>query len=211
MKILVTAGPTREAIDPVRFISNKSSGKMGYALAAAAKKRGHQVYLVSGPVCINPPGGVRTVRVVTAEEMLKGIKKIFKKVDVLVMAAAVADWRPERQYFKKIKKRSMSRSIKLVRNPDILEEISPVKGRKILVGFAAETGNPRSEAMRKLKDKGLDMIIGNDVSRADSGFEVDYNRAMLIYPDGRIKMFPRLLKTKLAELIIKEIEILSKK
>jgi len=210
MKILITAGPTREAIDPVRFISNKSSGKMGYAIADVAAKRGHKVKLISGPVCLNVPRNVNAIRVVTAMEMLRAVEENFSWADVLIMAAAVADWRPSKVFSEKIKKRMKVRSIQLIRNPDILRKICHVKGNKIVVGFAAETRNLIKEATRKLKEKKLDMIVANDVSESRSGFEVDYNRGVLIFPDGTLKTLPVMLKKKMAFIILKEVERLYK-
>ncbi len=206
MKIIVTAGPTREPIDPVRFISNRSSGKMGYALAAAARRRGHKVVLVSGPVSIDPPPGVRLVKVVTAADMLSAIKEKIGWCDALVMSAAVADWRPAKFSKKKIKKNNMPDCLPIARNPDILLALIPKKGKRIFVGFAAETGRVRGEALRKLREKNLDMIVANDVSRKDSGFETDNNRVTLFSAGGAHLKLPLMPKRKIAELIIRLIE-----
>lgn len=206
MNILVTAGPTREPIDPVRFIGNRSSGKMGYAVAAAARKRGHSVILVSGPVSIASLAGVKLVKVITAAEMLSAVKRNIEWCDALVMAAAVADWRPAKSSRKKIKKDQMPASLRLARNPDILLAVAPQKGKRIFVGFAAETGHPRAEALRKLKRKKLDMIVANDVARADSGFEVDTNRVTFYSASGAQKKMPLLSKTQVAERIVKWLE-----
>lgn len=206
MNILVTAGPTREPLDPVRFISNRSSGRMGYAVAAAARSRGHEVTLVTGPTSVRPPAGVRVVRVTTAREMLSAVLAHARKCDALVMAAAVSDWRPERFSRTKLKKTSASPVLRLVRTPDILARVSKMPGRRIVVGFAAETGNPAPEARRKLAEKKLDLIAANDVSRRDAGFDVPTNRLILIPAGGRIQRLPLMSKRRAAAIIVKWIE-----
>lgn len=202
MKILVTAGPTREPIDPVRYISNRSSGKMGYAVAAAARERGHEVVLVSGPVALEPPAGVEVVRVVTAEEMCRTVQHKVAWCDALVMVAAVADWRPAEVHTQKIKKDSAPMILRLEPTPDILKTILPQKGHRMFVGFAAETENAVAEARRKLTEKGLDAIAVNDVSRPDSGFEVDRNRVTLLARDGGSEALPLMSKRDLAARIV---------
>lgn len=183
--ILITAGPTREAIDPVRFISNRSSGLMGYALAAAAAERGANVTLISGPVSHIPHALVNTIRVDTAETMRLSVLERFDTCDVLIMAAAVADWRPERVASKKMKKNSHDHlMINCVKTSDILAEIATIRRNQIVVGFAAETGDPRPEANRKLTRKHLDFIVANDVSRPDAGFDVMTNAGYLISKSG---------------------------
>jgi len=206
MKILITAGPTREPIDPVRFISNRSSGKMGYALADIAFKRGHSVVLISGPVALKPPKGVCCVNVTTAADMLAAVRKNIKKCDALVMAAAVSDFRPAIFAAKKIKKNAISLSLPLKLNPDILKTVASAKGKRIFVGFAAETGRLRPEALRKLRDKNLDLIAANDVSRPDAGFETDTNRVTLFSAGGKSETLPLMTKEKAAERITAWIE-----
>lgn len=198
MKILITAGPTREPIDPVRFISNRSSGKMGYAIARAAAGRGHNTVLVSGPVCLTAPGKVRLVNVLTADEMLAAVSDNLEWCDALVMAAAVCDWRPVVVSGQKIKKGGKPPSLVLEQTPDILASIAGAKGRRIFVGFAAETGNPVAEAARKLTAKNLDLIVANDVSRTDSGFEADTNQVSLLDSAGGARHLPLMSKDSVA-------------
>ena len=187
MQVLVTAGPTREALDPVRFVSNRSSGKMGYAVAAAALEAGHAVRLISGPVALAAPRGAQLVRVTTAAEMLAAVQKHVRACDVLVMAAAVADWRPKNIAPLKLKKSAGPPRIEWEATPDILESIAPLKKKsQVFCGFAAETDRVAQEAKRKLRKKNLDAIAANDVSKKDRGFESDRN-ALTIFPaDGRV-------------------------
>ncbi len=208
MRILVTAGPTREALDPVRFISNRSSGKMGYAVAAAARDRGHTVRLISGPVCLPPPPGLEVVRVVSAADMLEAVVQHVETCEVLVMAAAVADWRPRVVSAQKLKKHLSGRSqvLELVRTPDILATIGSLKGSRVFVGFAAETENLEAEARRKLAAKGLDLIVANDVSRLDAGFEVDTNAVTLFTAAENAVCLPLQPKAAVAEAIVDWIE-----
>lgn len=206
MKLLVTAGPTREPLDPVRFISNRSSGKMGYAVASAALKRGHAVVLISGPVVLRPPAGARCVNVNTAADMLAAVRKNIKKCDALVMAAAVSDWRPAEFSRGKIKKHKMPALLPLVQNPDILVAVAPAKEKKIFVGFAAETGNLRAEARRKLREKNLDLIVANDIRRPDAGFEADTNRVTLFFAGGKHEELPLMAKENVADHIVAWIE-----
>lgn len=182
--ILITAGPTREEIDPVRYISNHSSGKMGYALARAARRRGAQVLLISGPTALAKPDGVTVVTVTSAVEMQGEVMARVAACDVVIKAAAVADYRPLVRNSTKIKKNSDSATIELVKNPDILAGLGSMKQRPFLVGFAAETDALAENAAKKLIEKNLDMIIANDVSQADAGFNVDTNRALLFFKDG---------------------------
>ncbi len=205
MKILVTAGPTREPMDPVRFLSNRSSGKMGYAVAAVAKQRGHEVILVSGPVALEPPD-VHVIQVVTAEQMYEAVDKNVEWCDALVMAAAVADWRPAVISNRKIKKADAAPVIYLERTPDILKRVSVKKDKRIFVGFAAETENLEDEARRKLQEKNLDLIVANDVSATDAGFEVDDNRVVLLPKAGGPEPLPLMSKQQVAERIIAWIE-----
>lgn len=215
MKVLVTAGPTREAIDPVRFISNRSSGKMGYAVAAAAKRAGHKVCLVSGPVALEPPRGVELVRATTAAEMLAAVKKRVRGCDLLVMAAAVADWRPKKIAARKLKKSAGPPRIEWVPTPDILRTIAPLKKKtQTFCGFAAETNRLAPEAQRKLREKNLDAIAANDVSKKGCGFESDFNALTIFLADGRAVRGARTTKTRCAERlldVLTEISALKKK
>ena len=206
MNVLVTAGPTREFLDPVRFLSNRSSGKMGYALAMAAAEREHKVILVSGPVTIPPPDGVTVVPVVSALDMLAAVEKHIEWCNAFVMCAAVADWRPESRFPEKLKKTEMSPTLKLVRNPDILETVKERKGNRMFVGFAAETGSIMEEAERKMREKRLDMIVANDVSKPDSGFAVDNNRVTILAPGADPEYLPLMNKSSVAVRIIERIE-----
>ncbi len=206
MRFLITAGPTREPIDPVRFLSNRSSGKMGYAVAAAARAREHEVVLVSGPVSLEPPAGVEVVKVTTAEEMLEAVLGRIDKCDALVMAAAVADWRPVQARAQKIKKSESVSALQLARTPDILKRVAARKGARLFVGFAAETENLLEESERKLREKNLDLIVANDVSRSDAGFEVDTNRVTLLSADGERRELPLMPKSEVAKQIVEWIE-----
>ncbi|MCX6338501.1 MAG: hypothetical protein NTX71_01095 [Candidatus Aureabacteria bacterium] len=198
---LITAGPTREYLDPVRFFSNPSTGKMGYALARTARDRGAKVILVSGPVALRAPGGVRLVRVESANEMRREVMR--RRADVVIMAAAVADYRPEKRLSRKMKKGSRQINVPMARTGDILAELGRKKGNRILVGFAAETGALVREARRKLREKDLDMIVANDVFRPDAGFASDYNRAVIIDRDGNVTRLARMRKDALARIIIR--------
>ncbi|MEJ2745421.1 MAG: phosphopantothenoylcysteine decarboxylase [bacterium] len=199
---LVTAGPTREYLDPVRFLSNPSTGKMGYAIARAARARGSKVILVSGPVSLGPPKGVRTIHVESSEEMRKAVMRAIKDASIVIMSAAVADYRPHRRLSRKMKKGACRIDLPMVRTRDILAELGWKRGNRILVGFAAETGKPEREARRKLEEKNLDLIVANDVSRRDSGFASDYNRAVIIGRAGKVTRFPRMRKDFLAKVIV---------
>ena len=203
--LMVTAGPTREEIDPVRYISNHSSGKMGYALARAAVRRGARVILVSGPTCLPLPSDVETICVESACEMQVAVMKRVSQCDVVIKAAAVADYRPVERKTDKIKKHSESMTIQLQKNPDILAELGATFQRPFLVGFAAETDNLAEYAARKLNEKNLDMIVANDVSQADAGFNVDTNRALLLFRDGRSEECRLMAKDELAEKILDNI------
>lgn len=202
MKILVTAGPTREFLDPVRFLSNRSSGRMGYAIAEAAASRGHEVVLVSGPVSLRPPEGVEVVDVVSAQEMLGAVTARIAWCEVLVMCAAVADWRPKVRSELKLKKRGMSATLELVPNPDILSAVAPLKGNRLFIGFAAETNDVMEEARGKLSRKGLDMIVANDVTQPGAGFEVDTNIVTLIADAGTEEALPLMSKSDVAVRIL---------
>ena len=202
MTFLISAGPTREFIDPVRFISNRSTGKMGFAVAAAAVAAGHSATLVAGPVSLATPAGVRRIDVVSALDMLAALEAELDAADVLVMAAAVADWRPATTAASKLKKTSMAPSIPLVPNPDILRALAPRKGSRVFVGFAAETGDPAAEASRKLSEKGLDLICANDVTAPGAGFGVDTNVVTLIGAGGYRRQLPLMAKAEVARHIV---------
>jgi len=201
-QVLITAGPTREEIDPVRFLSNHSSGKMGYALAMAAFRRGAAVTLISGPTCLDDPYGVETVRVVTAEEMRSAVLGYFGKSSIAIMTAAVADYRPMTRSGEKIKKKDATNTLQLVKNPDILAELGVMKEDRLLAGFAAETDNLLENAGEKLRRKNLDMIVANDVSREGAGFAVDTNVVKLLFRDGTVEDLPMMLKSELADIIL---------
>ncbi|MFN2351212.1 MAG: phosphopantothenoylcysteine decarboxylase [Kiritimatiellia bacterium] len=207
MRLLVTAGPTREPLDPVRYLSNRSSGKMGYAVASAAAARGHAVVLISGPVALPPPPDVRLVRVNTAAEMLGAVQSELADCEALIMAAAVADWRPVFIAGQKIKKHAGNLTVELEPTADILRHIKSDKGARLFVGFAAETGDPLPAARAKLQAKGLDFIVANDVSRSDIGFDVDHNQVTLLHVDGRTDHWPKMTKTETAERLIRELEL----
>lgn len=203
--ILVTAGPTQEAIDPVRFISNRSSGKMGYALAAAAHKSGARVILVSGPTALPVPIGVEPISVRTADEMKKVVYAHMPEVDVFIMAAAVSDYRPRVVSVGKIKKNGLPQAVELEETTDILAERPEGKRGQIVVGFAAETENVIENAQKKLKRKRLDLIIANDVTEEGAGFDVDTNIVHLLTASGKRTSCPKMSKQEIAELILKAV------
>ncbi|TKB09324.1 bifunctional phosphopantothenoylcysteine decarboxylase/phosphopantothenate--cysteine ligase CoaBC [Desulforhopalus sp. IMCC35007] len=204
-RILVTAGPTREAIDPARFLGNRSSGKMGYALARCAKRRGAQVILVSGPTALSQPHGVERVDVKSAREMAKAVHFHAEDCDVIIKAAAVADYRPETSFTEKVKKEGIDLNLALIQNPDILFELGKKKKQgQVLVGFAAESENLRQEGQRKLDRKNLDLIAVNDISATSSGFEVDTNKVLLIDRSGE-QQLPLTTKDGTADLILDRI------
>lgn len=202
LRFLITAGPTREPIDPVRFISNPASGRMGFALAQAAMKAGHTVCLVTGPTCLEPPEADEVIRVTTAAEMRDAVLNRLPESDALIMAAAVADYRPKIFSEKKLKKGAISFSLPLERTPDILSECMVTKGSRVHVGFAAETENVIENARAKLEAKGLDMIVANDLTAPGAGFQVETNHATLLWRDGRIEAMPLMTKADLAAHII---------
>jgi len=203
--IMVTAGPTREEIDPVRYISNYSSGKMGYALARVAARRGARVILVSGPVRLDPPYGVEVVEVTSAEGMRQVVMNRVDDCSVVIKAAAVADYRPVERSGSKVKKQARDLTLQLTRNADILAELGALEKRPFLVGFAAETDNLESYAFKKLHEKNLDMIVANDVSQSDAGFNVETNRALLLFRDSRVVECPLMPKDELAHVILDHI------
>ncbi|MBI5663965.1 MAG: bifunctional phosphopantothenoylcysteine decarboxylase/phosphopantothenate--cysteine ligase CoaBC [Nitrospirae bacterium] len=199
--ILITAGPTAEPIDPVRYISNRSSGKMGYAIARAALRRGADVTLISGPSSLEPPRGVTFIPVERASEMEAEVFKRFKKSTSVIMAAAVSDYSPTDIAKVKIRKKD-EMSLKLKKNADILRELGKKKGGRVLVGFAAESGKDIKSAVAKLKAKNLDLIVLNDISRKDVGFDVDTNEVTLINKKGRIMEYPIMKKIEVADIIL---------
>jgi phosphopantothenoylcysteine decarboxylase / phosphopantothenate---cysteine ligase len=200
--VLITAGPTYEPIDPVRFLGNRSSGKMGYAIAQAALERGATVTLISGPTALQPPAGAKLIRVQTAQQMLEAVQRQFHDCEVFIAAAAVADYRPERVYPLKRKRTARAWNLRLVPNPDILGTVARAKGHRLLIGFAAETDKALLHAREKLIRKGLDLIAVNDVLEPGSGFEVDTNRLTLLYADGRVEPLPLLPKQAAARRLI---------
>ncbi len=202
MKMVVTAGPTREWLDPVRFLSNPSTGRMGFAVATAAARRGHEVVLVAGPVALPTPKGVCRINVTTAREMLAAVQEAVQGADAFVATAAVADWRPAQTASSKLKKREMSGVLRLVRNPDILKTISC----RVKVGFAAETDDVLNEAARKCREKRLAFIVANDVTEKGSGFGTMTNRVTFVYPDGTRHALPLLSKRRVATEIVRAVE-----
>jgi phosphopantothenoylcysteine decarboxylase/phosphopantothenate--cysteine ligase len=198
-RLVITAGGTREPIDPVRYIGNYSSGKMGYALAEAARNRGGEVTLITAPAAISPPLGVEVIQVQTAIQMRQAVIEKAVGADVLIMAAAVADYRPEVVNQKKMKRKPDKLTIELTRTPDILAEVS---GDLIKVGFAAESEEMVENATRKLQDKGLDFIVANDITSPDSGFAVDTNRVIIIDRNGKVDRLPLMLKSEVAHRIL---------
>jgi phosphopantothenoylcysteine decarboxylase/phosphopantothenate--cysteine ligase len=204
LRILISAGPTVEPIDPVRYLTNRSSGKMGYALARAAARRGAEVVLVSGPTTLKPPFGISFFPVMTAEEMHRLVFENREGCDIVIKAAAVSDYRPRECAGQKIKKEADSLTLELIRNPDILACLGDTKAASpcILVGFAAETEDLLTNAEKKLKAKNLDMIVANDVSRTDAGFETDTNLVKFIYRDGQVEDAPLMTKDEVADLVL---------
>ena len=228
IRFVVTAGPTREHLDPVRFLSNPSTGKMGFAVARAAAARGHDVTLIAGPVSLKTPKGVRRVDVVSAREMLAAVERELHATNheprttnhgpptVFISTAAVADWRPAKCAARKLKKGQMSDTLKLVRNPDILKTV----GRRLanssspslphpptyLVGFAAETNDVLAEARRKCREKNLEMIVANDVTEKGAGFGTDTNRVTFLRRDGSVEKLPMMTKLAVARRIVRACE-----
>lgn len=238
LHFIVTAGPTREYLDPVRFLSNPSTGRMGFAVARAARCAGHDVTLIAGPVALKTPKGVTRVDVVSARDMLAAVlealnverlnvessvasKSPIKQssqssnsdnspIPCLVMTAAVADWRPAECATQKLKKGEMSGTLKLVRNPDILKTLNQAISQSsqsdnlplVRVGFAAETGAPVAEAARKCREKGLDLVVGNDVTAKGCGFGTTTNRVTFVHPDGTVEPLPLMSKDAVARRIV---------
>ncbi|MGQ9608650.1 MAG: bifunctional phosphopantothenoylcysteine decarboxylase/phosphopantothenate--cysteine ligase CoaBC [bacterium] len=201
--ILVTAGPTREPFDPIRFISNRSSGKMGYAIAEAAHSRGARVILVSGPTNLSPPEGIDLINIETAVQMCDEVMKYADQADVIIMAAAVADYRPRMVSSQKLKKDQDSITIIMDKNPDILSEVAKNKHEnQIIIGFSMETENLLENSIKKLHSKNLDFIVANDISKEGAGFGTDTNIVMIIDASGSVKEFPLMSKREIADLIL---------
>jgi phosphopantothenoylcysteine decarboxylase/phosphopantothenate--cysteine ligase len=204
--VLVTAGPTEEPLDSVRYLSNRSSGKMGYALAEASRRRGARVLLVSGPTRTEPPAGVRLERVRTAEEMAQAVFRHLEEATVVLMAAAVADFRPAQAHPGKIKKQQGAPVVKLEPTLDILAAVARRREKnQLLVGFAAETEHLLKNATAKLHAKRLDLLVANDVSQEGAGFDVDTNIVTLLFPDGREKALEKLSKIEVANRVLDEV------
>jgi phosphopantothenoylcysteine decarboxylase / phosphopantothenate---cysteine ligase len=204
-KVMVTAGPTREELDPVRYFTNHSSGKMGYAIAAAAKKLGADVTLVTGPTSLEVPSGIKVERVTSAKEMFDQALSLYTEQDVVIKCAAVADYTPVTVHSNKFKKKNDTWAIELKKTDDILQALGERKEHQILVGFAAETENLEDYAKDKLKRKNLDMVVGNDVSKEGSGFGSDTNEIIMIKKDGSVRPLPILSKEKAAREILEEV------
>lgn len=203
MKFVVTAGPTREPLDPVRYLSNRSSGKMGYAIAAAALEANHEVILISGPVALTAPLGAEVVRVTTGDEMFEAAAAQLAHCDVFVMCAAVCDYKPARYSRQKMRKQSTPFSLALEPTRDILASLTSAPHECFVVGFAAETQELTESAQRKLKEKNCDLIVANDVGRADVGMDADENELVIFFKDGEQKKLPRENKTELARRLLK--------
>lgn len=204
-KVVVTAGGTREAIDPVRFIGNRSSGKMGYALAKVAAMQGADVTLVSATNVLEDPWGVKVLHVTSANEMKNAVDELFDDCDVVIKAAAVADYRPEQSAAHKIKKSSDNLQINLVNNPDILFELGQKKKKQVLVGFAAETQNLIEYATAKLKKKNLDLLVANNVAMPGAGFNTETNIVTLLYRDGSTEEQTIMSKAEVADIVVKRV------
>jgi len=205
LTVLVTAGPTCEDLDPVRFLTNRSSGKMGYALADAAQRRGARVILISGPTALETPGGVERIAVRSTEEMHRAVLARVAECAIVIKAAAVADYRPVELQAQKIKRGTGRLTLELEPTPDILAAVTGEKGDRILVGFAAETERVQEQARKKLLTKGADLVVANDVSQDGAGFDQDTNIVTLIARDGRELSLPRLGKFEVANRILDEV------
>lgn len=208
VKFLITAGPTAEPLDPVRYMTNRSSGKMGFALARAASRRGGEVTLISGPTSLRPPHHVHFCRVTTTEEMREKVLSHSKQSDVIIKAAAVLDYRPQQRAVHKIKKRDGIPALQLEPTPDILAELGAMRDGSswVLVGFAAETEDLLRNAREKLEQKNLDMIVANDVSREDAGFESENNRVKIIHRGGSMEEIPLMSKDEVADHVLDRVK-----
>jgi len=204
-KILVTAGGTVEAIDPVRYIGNRSSGRMGYEIAKAAVNAGAQVVLISGKSELEPPQNLKFIKVESAVEMREAVLGEFDSIDAVIMSAAVADYRVKNPAAQKIKKSAENLTLELVKNPDILKELGTLKKSQVLIGFAAETQNILEYANKKLVEKNLEFIVANDVTAAGAGFGVETNIASIIWRGGEVENFAKMSKAELAEKIVERV------
>jgi phosphopantothenoylcysteine decarboxylase/phosphopantothenate--cysteine ligase len=202
VRFVVTAGPTREAIDPVRFISNRSSGKMGYALAEAAIAQKHQVTLISGPSAIPPPRGAKMISITTADELYRAVHRSLRQCDLLIMCAAVSDYRPASVSGRKMKKRKTAFTLKLIPTRDILASL-PKRRRYLVIGFAAETHDLKIHAVKKLRAKNCDAIVANDVSGSETGMESDENEVTIFFRDAKNKTISRAPKKIIARELVK--------
>lgn len=208
LKVLITAGPTIEFIDPVRMITNRSTGKMGYAIARTARRRGAEVTLVTGPTHLDPPKGIHMLNVETAEEMREAVMDHYKGKDVVIKAAAVSDYRPLNKAKEKQKKTAGQTIVEMIPTPDILAELGKDKGDSILVGFAAETTDHVANALDKIKKKNLDLIVLNDVSKDDRGFAAETNEVRMIDRKGNEEVVPLTSKDEVADKILDRIKVL---
>ena len=208
LTVLVTAGPTAEAIDPVRYITNHSSGKMGYAIAECARNRGANVILITGPTNLTPPRNIQVINVTTNKQMHKAVMDVFEGCDIIIKAAAVADYSPSLYSEQKIKKSSDEMILHLNKNIDILRELGKQKGNRILVGFAAESENIINNAREKVEKKNLDLIVANDITGDDSGFKSDNNKAFIIDRNGNIFNLPKMSKLELAGILLDKVRLL---
>ena len=211
MRFVVTAGPTREPIDPVRYLSNRSSGKMGYAIAEAAIEAGHEVVLISGPVSFDPPAGAQLISVSTSDDMHAAVDRHLDDCDVVVMCAAVADYKPAKVFAQKIKKQNALLQLELVPTRDILASLGKQDRPYLLVGFAAETNDVEENAQKKLREKNCDMIVANDVSGADSGMEGDNNEVTIFFRSGEKEKISRDSKKNVARELVKKISNMREK
>ena len=208
IKCLITAGATREYFDPVRFISNPSTGKMGIAIAKACKDSGWETTLVLSAASVPAPDGIETISAISAEDMLRETSARFSDCDILIMTAAVSDMRPKVKSAQKVKKENLNMLVEFEQTPDILKTLSKSKNRQILIGFAAETNDVETYAKKKLKEKNLDAIAANNVSKKDAGFASDFNEISLFFKDGKTAELGRGTKDELAQKLVK---ILSEK
>jgi len=202
VRFVVTAGPTREAIDPVRFISNRSSGKMGYAIAEAAIAKKHEVTLISGPVALTPPGGAEFIAITTAEELYRAVHQSLRHCDVFVMCAAVSDYKPAAPSVRKLTKNKTAFALKLVPTRDILASL-PKRRRYLVIGFAAETHDLKINAQKKLHGKNCDAIVANDVSGSETGMESDENEVTIFFRNGENRKISRAPKKIIARELVK--------
>ena len=211
MRFVVTAGPTREAIDPVRFLSNRSSGKMGYAIAEAASAAGHDVTLISAPASVPPPRTAQFISITSSDELHDAVHRATRNCDVLVMCAAVSDYKPAAVEPRKMKKRKTPFALELVPTRDILASLPKENRRYLVVGFAAETHDLKKNALKKLRKKNCDLIVANDVSRNDSGMESDKNAVTIFFRSGDLKTIARTSKKIIARELVKIISKMSEK